>query len=1227
MAPPLPAHSFERPRAAHLQPRARYTIGLLTHGAGDPNSQAVWEGVQSVAREHDANVICFPGKPLRSPHGFEAQANVIYDLAGPENVDGLVIWSGALCHQVDVPVISHFCRRYLPLPMVTVGHPLVEGIPGVVLDNYQGMRDVVTHMVESHNLARIAFVRGPHLQPEAEQRYQAYLDVLAAHHIPVDPALIVEGNFKESGGTEAIRVLLDERRVQFDALVAASDNMALGAMRALQRRGVRVPADVAVAGFNDEVPGRFVTPPLTTTPFRSHEMARRATEMLLALLRGETVPERVLLSTRLLIRQSCGCPDPLVSEAAGAPLRTADRPLAAALDVRRRSILAGMAECWELPLESAPAALLERLLDAFAAEMAGRQPGAFLSALADALHDTVEADGDVSRWHSAISALERATLPYLRDRSAWLRADSLWEQARVMIGETGQRAQAYQAFQAQEETRTLASIGQALGNVISLHDLEQSLAQALPRLGVPSAHVSLYEGPPGARTDARLVVATDAAGPLPLEPGGRPFAARQLTPLGLPDGRRFDLVVEPLYYRDGQLGFAVFEAEPHLEETCAILAEHISGAIQRSALYRQAEQARQAAEEGRRLAEEANLLKSRFLSTVSHELRTPLSLIVGTIEMLLSGRDRRPDLPPAYQHDLESIRTSAQHLAHLIGDVLDLASSQAGELRLTCEPLRLDEALGQVTALGEALAREKGLAWQSDIPADLPLVWADRTRIQQVVLNLVGNAVKFTEQGYVRLWAEKGKQQVVVAVTDSGIGIPPDEQEFIFDEFRQSERVAQRGCGGMGLGLAISRRLVELHGGRIGVLSTGAEGAGSTFYFTLPTIEAGAATAPAQDRTATVLVLSERAGAGGRLARDLAARGFTVEAATLEGHPDWLAQIVASPPGAIVLDLDPASGRAWELMHLLRRNPATLDIPVVFYTLSGEKNQGSALAVDFLSKPVATGELARALARQGLVAAGEGNSCTILLVDDEPAILDLHARLLQNLAPTCRILKAADGREALELMARHRPDLVLLDLIMPVLDGFGVLEAMREREALRNIPVIVLTARILTGHDMARLQQGVAAVLSKGLFSGPEVLAQVTDALRRNRRLGSEAQRVVRQAMAYIHEHYAEPFSRAKLAQAIGLSDRYLTRCFHAETGITPVEYLNRYRISQARTLLERGDMSITQVALAVGFADPSYFARVFRAQVGVAPREYQRGERPSSEESRPPLAPEGEPR
>ncbi len=166
---------------------------------------------------------------------------------------------------------------------------------------------------------------------------------------------------------------------------------------------------------------------------------------------------------------------------------------------------------------------------------------------------------------------------------------------------------------------------------------------------------------------------------------------------------------------------------------------------------------------------------------------------------------------------------------------------------------------------------------------------------------------------------------------------------------------------------------------------------------------------------------------------------------------------------------------------------------------------------------------------------------------------------------------------------------------------------MREQELTRNVPVIVLSAQILTPHDMLRLQEGVAAVLGKGLFSKDEVIAQVETALSHSKRLGSQASRSVRQAMAYIHEHYQEPISRAQLAEHVALTERYLTYCFRQELGITPMAYLTRYRVKRARFLLEQGNHTITQVALAVGFSESSYFNRVFRQEVGISPGAYQR--------------------
>jgi YesN/AraC family two-component response regulator len=251
--------------------------------------------------------------------------------------------------------------------------------------------------------------------------------------------------------------------------------------------------------------------------------------------------------------------------------------------------------------------------------------------------------------------------------------------------------------------------------------------------------------------------------------------------------------------------------------------------------------------------------------------------------------------------------------------------------------------------------------------------------------------------------------------------------------------------------------------------------------------------------------------------------------------------------------------------------------------------------------------LAQTLQRLGLTDARCQHKRTILVVDDDPAILDMHVQVVQTYWPDCRVLKAANGRIALTMMQQERPALVLLDLMMPELDGMGVLEAMQEDERMRHIPVIVLTAQLLTEEDMTRLNGSVAAVLEKGMFSTAEILAQVEQTLARHKNLGSDMQRAVRKVMAYIHEHYAEPISREDMAAYAGVSARYLTRCFQQEMGVSPITYLNRYRIKQAKRLLQTETKNITTVAEAVGFANSSYFARVFQREVGLSPHLYRR--------------------
>ncbi|RPI90404.1 MAG: helix-turn-helix domain-containing protein, partial [Chloroflexi bacterium] len=448
-----------------------------------------------------------------------------------------------------------------------------------------------------------------------------------------------------------------------------------------------------------------------------------------------------------------------------------------------------------------------------------------------------------------------------------------------------------------------------------------------------------------------------------------------------------------------------------------------------------------------------------------------------------------------------------------------------------------------------------------------------------------------------------------VAVSDTGLSVPLAEQAAIFDEFRQSDRTVARGYGGLGIGLAICRQIIELHGGKIGIHSSGEENSGSTFYFSLPAIPA-ATPAPLAEPSQVVLILTEHVQRSFPLRQHLERQGFRAQVLGILQTPNWLEELLAIRPGALVLDL-PAARRGWEIIDILKKHPATQELPILFYSLLQEQDSGSMLMLDYLVKPLAADGLAQALQRYGVAPAADCEQRMVLVVDDDPEILALHARLVEEHLPECRVTCASNGREALEQMQTHPPALVLLDLMMPEMDGMAVLNAMQSDKRLQGIPVIVLTAQHLSSEEMTLLNQGVVAVLGKGLFTAAETLTHIEHALAYHKRLGSENQRLVRKVMAYLHENFAQPIIREQLASYAGVSERHLNRCFMQETGTTPLTYLNRYRIQEARKLLAEGQLSVIEVMGRVGFSESSYFTRIFRREVGVSPGAYKKGSRP----------------
>lgn len=573
-------------------PKSTPTIGLLMHGVGDPNNENIWAGAEAAAHQLGVNLIAFPGKALQSSRGFEFQANVLYDLVGAANIDGLVIWAGGLSFQIDAKKLAAFCERYRPLPLVSIGVTL-PGIPSVVVDNYQGMREVVTHLVETHGYRRIAFIRGPENHQEANLRYRAYSDVLAEHGIPLDLDLVAPGNFRKSGGIAAIELLLGRRRINFEALVGASDSMVIAAMEALQARGIRVPDDVAVAGLNDEVESRVITPPLTTAPLLFYEQAQKALELVLTLLHGQTVPEETVLSTKILVRSSCGCLDPVV-------MRTATAMSLLGQPVPHQNFQAGAAarrdEIINAIKQSPETALLtpedvELCLTAFSADLMGQTPGHFLSTLQKILRQA-GSRGKVSAWQPAISILRHYILPDLTNREILSQAEELWQQARAMVAEAIRRAEVFRGLQEAQQSEILRNLGQELTATFGVPELMERIAEALPELAIPKGYLLLYENPQAPAEWARLVLAYERGRRIAVEHGGQRFPSRQLLPEALwPNEEPFSLVVEPLYFRETQLGLAIFEARARREVAYDTLRGQISNALHSTLLLEKRQQA------------------------------------------------------------------------------------------------------------------------------------------------------------------------------------------------------------------------------------------------------------------------------------------------------------------------------------------------------------------------------------------------------------------------------------------------------------------------------------------------------------------------------------------------------------------------------------------------------------------------------------------------------------
>lgn len=635
------------------------TIGFLFGNFDAAYMRTLWAGMVDTARMRGAHLLCFKGESLQ-PAGQTPpkSSNILYALPSPELVDGLIL-TGVVGVDVGHDEWRRFCASFSGLPVLTLGGS-ADGFPAIEVDNAHGIRELVRHQVEIHGHRRIGFIQGPSGNADAELRYRAYADALEAHGVAVDPALVLPGDFTFNSGRQAIQRLFSQPGVEVDAILAANDLSALGAMEALAELGRHVPDDVAVVGFDDQPESRAATPPLTTVRQPVYAMGVQAVERMLRMLKGERDAETVTLPTMMVARQSCGCANPAIA-------RVVERSDAPTPDMEDDEFQAHLLNTLEDLLSPQHQAVTSgqsaELVEALFADCGQTGSSRCLALLYHIFEHSIVRQQSIVEWHDALSALRRMLLDRTLDRAVRIRVNTLFQQARILLGEMMRQAQGHTHLDSGVITGYIRNVARELNANFHLDQMRDILARALRMFDIPRGYVMLYDTPDEPLESAHLVFAYDD-GRLVSRPA-ESFSPKRLFLDQMEIGKHaVSFMVEALYLETRQIGLALFEIGPSNSLVYEMLRTQVSSSLHGAILLQRQREARQILE--------VQPIIQQVLKALEHLTATSDTLTEISADMA-SGAEE-------ISHQVTSVSKSSEHISDVIQNVSAAAAQEAASI-------------------------------------------------------------------------------------------------------------------------------------------------------------------------------------------------------------------------------------------------------------------------------------------------------------------------------------------------------------------------------------------------------------------------------------------------------------------------------------------------------------------------------------------------------------------